>query len=76
MADLRCVRSVPITPNLLRCTMNPSSRHYAIGIDEDAAERRIAGHRPYRLALAEAQRAHASTPLLRDRILSAVRIPA
>ena len=56
--------------------MNPSSRHYAIGIDEDAAERRIAGHRPYRLALAEAQRAHASTPLLRDRIRSAVRIPA
>ena len=52
--------------------MNPSSRHYAIGTDE----RRIAGHRPYRLALAEAQRAHAHTPLLRDRILSAVRIPA
>ena len=55
--------------------MNPSSRHYAIGTDENAAER-IAGHRPYRLAIAEAQRAHAHTPLLRDRILSAVRIPA
>jgi hypothetical protein len=38
--------------------------------------RRVVGHRPYGLALAEAQRAHALTPLLRDRILAAVRIAA
>ena len=56
--------------------MNPSSRHYAIRIDEDPAERRIVGHRPYGLAHAEAQRAHAHMPSLRDRILAAVRIPA
>jgi hypothetical protein len=54
--------------------MNPSSRHYAMSIDEGAPERRIVGHRPYPVALAEAQRAHARTPFLRDRIRSAVRI--
>jgi hypothetical protein len=36
--------------------------------------RRIVGHRPYPVALAEAQHAHARTPALRDRIVSAVRI--
>ena len=56
--------------------MNPSIRHYAIRIDEDPAERKIVGHRPYGLALADAQHAHARTPLLRDRILAAVRIAA